>query len=356
MPADSSYSVKFSFRTQNLFVADATTDDLEGIDSRFAIRRARLKFDGFAYSPKLVYKIELGLTNNDIGPAISQGNNASNVVLDAVIKWKFAKRTALWFGQTKLPGNRERVISSQALQFVDRSNLNGEYNIDRDLGVQLRNEFKIGKMVIRDIYSISMGEGRNITTGNKGGYDYTARLEFLPFGNFTKKGDYVNAAIYREETPKLSLAVTYDYNDDASREKGQLGKFLPTTSDLSTIFADLMFKYKGISVMAEYADRQGDRPVSYDEDSTIAGRYMVGQGINIQAGYMFKNNLELAGRYTAIYPEASTGKNANYMYTFAVSRYIVGHSLKVQTDFSLLDEEFVEEHEVMFRFQVELAF
>jgi phosphate-selective porin OprO and OprP len=34
-------------------------------------------------------------------------------VLDAVAKWNFAENFSLWFGQAKLPGNRERVISSQ---------------------------------------------------------------------------------------------------------------------------------------------------------------------------------------------------------------------------------------------------
>ena len=35
----------------------------------FRCRRARLKFSGFAYSPKLKYKLELGLSNRDIGKA-----------------------------------------------------------------------------------------------------------------------------------------------------------------------------------------------------------------------------------------------------------------------------------------------
>ena len=38
--------------------------------------------------------------------------------------WHFAKNWELWAGQTKLPGNVERVISSGDLQLVDRSLLN----------------------------------------------------------------------------------------------------------------------------------------------------------------------------------------------------------------------------------------
>jgi len=48
------------------------------------------------------------------------------------------------------------------------------------------------------------------------------------------------------------------------------------------------------------------------------------------------------------------------MYTIGVSKYIVGHYLKIQSDFSYLVEtdQFTDEEagEFIYRFQVELAF
>jgi hypothetical protein len=48
------------------------------------------------------------------------------------------------------------------------------------------------------------------------------------------------------------------------------------------------------------------------------------------------------------------------MLTFGLSRYIRGHSLKIQTDFSIITEtdqnSREEDKEFMFRFQVEMAF
>ena len=44
----------------------------------------------------------------------------------------------------KLPGNVERVVSSANLQLIDRSLLNSRFNIDRDLGIQLRHKTKLG--------------------------------------------------------------------------------------------------------------------------------------------------------------------------------------------------------------------
>ena len=57
----------------------------------------------------------------------------------------FWKSFSIKFGQGKLPGNRERVISSGNLQLVDRSRLNSRYNIDRDVGFTLSNWTKLGK-------------------------------------------------------------------------------------------------------------------------------------------------------------------------------------------------------------------
>jgi hypothetical protein len=49
----------------------------------------------------------------------------------------FYKPTGHWFGQTKLPGNNQRVVSSGSLEFTDRTINNSRFNIDRDFGLFL---------------------------------------------------------------------------------------------------------------------------------------------------------------------------------------------------------------------------
>ena len=135
--ADSSFSLKFTVRIQSQYEGNLDLGTNEYTDG-FQIRRARLKFGGFMYNPKVEYKVELALSNADIeGGAVPESGNVSNIVLDAYVSWNFWRNWSVIFGQKKLPGNRERVISSQQVQFVDRSNLNSKFNIDRDLGVQL---------------------------------------------------------------------------------------------------------------------------------------------------------------------------------------------------------------------------
>jgi len=352
LSADSTFGMRFSVRIQSLYQGELNLETDEYIDG-FQVRRSRLKFDGFAYSPRLKYKIELAIANSDTrSGAIPQSGNTASIVLDAYLTWNFYRNWSLVFGQKKLPGNRERVISSQNLQFVDRSNLNSRYNIDRDAGFQLL--YNADKVNL--VGALSIGEGRNMTIENVGGYDYTVRGEYLPFGQFTDDGDYFGSDLVREPSPKLSMGLTYDYNDGASRAGGQLGEFLPARRDLNSIFADAHFKYRGFSSMIEYVSKTTpDGPVVNDADGSFMDAFYTGEGFNGQAGYLFKNNLEIAGRYTRVTPEAITGREQNTQYTLGVSRYFVGHNLKVQSDVT-----FIEEHNsddlLMCRLQVELAF
>lgn len=348
---DSSFSIKFGARIQvrstSTWDFDQGKDQFGSPDHNFDVRRARLKFDGFAYSPKLKYKIELGLSNRDLSGANEFNRETPRQILDAVIMWNFSGNWELWAGQTKLPGNIERVVSSANLQFIDRSLLNSRFNIDRDLGIQIRHKDVIGeKFVIREKFSLSQGEGRNITEGNIGGLQYTGRVEFLPFGEFESKGDYVQSDLKREETPKLFLGFTYNFNEDAVRSRSGLGSFLFIDggdnlfeSNATTIFADAMFKYKGFAFMGEYAHRDVDNVIAFNTDGTTTGSgFSTGNALNLQASYLFKNNFEIAGRFTTL--DEENVSNAAIVdldtkeYTLGVSKFIVGHKLKVQSDLS----------------------
>jgi len=348
-----SSTMKFTGRIQNLGFVEMQG---ETVETNFLVRRARLKFEGVAINPKFQYKVELGLTNRDHGSPIPQTKNSARMILDAVVKYEIQENTHLWFGQTKLPGNRERVISSANLQFVDRSLLNSNYNIDRDMGVQLHQKFDIGRMKAKAIVSVSQGEGRNITTGNDGGFDYTGRVELLPLGSFASKGDYFGSDLKREESPKLALGLSYDFHDNASRARGNTGSFLSQTRTLSTVFADAMFKYKGFSVMAEYALKSSDEsPVFVDASDGLEYHFVTGSALNIQAGYLLQSDWELAARFTSVSPEEILGQEDISMYTLGISKYIDGHNLKVQSDFSMILEDGMEET-TLARLQFELSF
>lgn len=363
---DSTWSMKIATRMQFLAIAD-WKENSEGTlgdpEQNFSIRRARLKFNGFAYSPKLKYKLEIGLSNRDISGASQYTSDAARLLLDAVVMWNFYENFELWVGQTKLPGNIERVISSANMQQVDRSLLNSRFNIDRDMGIQIRHHFNLsGNFVIREKFAISQGEGRNITTGNLGGHQYTSRLELLPFGNFERKGDYSGGDLIREKKPKLMLSATYDTNKNAVRNRSNQGSYMINDeglyeTDISTFFLDAMFKYNGFSLMGEYAHRDAKDPIAKNSDGSETGDVVqIGDGVNLQAGYLFHSNWEVSGRFTNIMlDEAITGKEPEKQYTLGLSKFIVGHKLKVQTDLSYLTVDGGTD-KLMYRLQLDVHF
>ena len=361
---DSTWSMKVGLRFQTL--ATSNWDAKNGVSnpgSSMMIRRSRLKFDGFAYSPKLKYKVELGLSNRDQSGASQYTSNAPRYILDAVLKWNFSGNFVLWLGQTKLPGNRERVISSANLQQVDRSLLNKRFTIDRDMGIQMRHHFYLSEtFLVKEIFSLAQGEGRNISTGNLGGHQYTTRLELFPFGDFASKGDYKGSDLKFEQNPKLSLGFAYDFNNNASKTRSNQGSYMTNdvgffSTNISTLFIDAMFKYKGFSLMAEYADRDAKDPFAKNSDGTLTNDIVqVGSGLNLQSGYLLSKTVEVSGRYTNISMDKNiTGKGAENQYTLGISKYISGHSLKVQTDVSYTDIGF-KTNQLLYRIQVDIHF
>lgn len=361
---DSTWSMKVGLRFQTL--ATSNWDAKNGLSnpgSSMMIRRSRLKFDGFAYSPKLKYKVELGLSNRDQSGASQYTSNAPRYILDAVLKWNFSGNFVLWLGQTKLPGNRERVISSANLQQVDRSLLNKRFTIDRDMGIQMRHHFYLSEtFLVKEIFSLAQGEGRNISTGNLGGHQYTTRLELFPFGDFASKGDYKGSDLKFEQNPKLSLGFAYDFNNNASKTRSNQGSYMTNdigffSTNISTLFIDAMFKYKGFSLMAEYADRDAKDPFAKNSDGTLTNDIVqVGSGLNLQSGYLLSKTVEVSGRYTNISMDKNiTGKGAENQYTLGISKYISGHSLKVQTDVSYTDIGF-KTNQLLYRIQVDIHF
>ena len=361
---DNSWSMKVGLRFQSLATTNwNVSNGISNSSSSMLIRRSRLKFDGFAYSPKLKYKVELGLSNRDQSGASEYTSNAPRYILDALLKWNFSGNFVLWFGQTKLPGNRERVISSANLQQVDRSLLNSRFTIDRDMGFQLRHHFNLtDTFLVKEIFSMAQGEGRNITTGNIGGHQYTTRIELFPFGNFTGKGDYKGSDLAFEKQAKLSLGIAYDFNNNASKTRSNQGSYMLNdtglySTNISTLFIDAMYKHKGFSLMAEYANRDAKDPLAKNSDGSLTGdEVQVGHGLNIQTGYLVSKTVEVSARYTNIsLDKIITGKDSENQYTLGLSKYVAGHSLKVQTDLSYTDIG-LKTDQLLYRLQVDIHF
>lgn len=341
-PKNDSYEMTIRFRMQNMVgLSFGEKFNLTGTEAQ--VKRLRLRFDGYIFSPKFLYSIQLGFTGYD---AKTTPNGTVNIVRDAIVYYKPSPSWNLGFGQTKLKTNRARINSSSALQFVDRSIVNSEFGGDRDFG--FFGEYYYGgqdSFALSVLASVTLGEGRNWGKSSVNGLAYTGRMELYPFGRFHAKGEYMEGDTYHEDKVKLMLGGGYSFNQNARMTQGFKGKVLPgdISKNIGTWYADLILKYRGFSFNADYMGRHaggadfGTYVPSEGGDGQDWFIY-TGHGINAQTSYLFDRKWEVALRNSTMLPNAELRSVAGYKMwnqsTLGVTRYIIGHSLKVQLDVS----------------------
>ncbi|WP_244525935.1 porin [Sphingobacterium wenxiniae] len=333
---DSLFYTNFRFRMQNRLKFNNVLDGESNNSLEARIRRLRMRMDGYIYTPKISYSVQLAFTRGDQD---FDDSGVPNIIRDAVVFYNFSDDFYISFGQNKLPGNRQRVTSSGSQQFAERSLVNANFNIDRDFGLTFHLNKKIAHMPIHAKAAISTGEGRAVNTTDDG-LAYTGRLEFLPLGEFTNDGDYSEGDLEREKKPKLSLGLGYSYNDRTTRVNGQTGKFVVNPFTLKTSFADAMFKYAGFAYQAEYMRRDVDNPFNTVDDQFNQNdgsepeevHAFKGWGINQQASYILHGGYELAGRYTYVKPHEQIRNVESQIdvVELGFTKYIKAHRLKVQ--------------------------
>lgn len=355
---DSIFQLNIRFRMQNRVSYLDIEDQEEIIDGQ--IRRLRLRFDGFIGSPKFLYAIQLSFAPGDVGQ-IEEGENI-NIIRDAVVFYRPNMNWSIAFGQTKIPGNRQRVNSSGALQLTDRSINNARFNIDRDFGLQV---YYLKESNNHFSYNIktaaTTGNGRNVTKNPDNGFALTGKLELFPLGAFTKDGTNFEGDIAREAKPKLMLSGAFHRNVKARLTQGVLGDDLFEKRNMESILLDGMFKYNGWSLMTAFMNRTSDAPITLNPLDPSDLRFIyVGQGTDYQLSYTFLNNIELIGRFSnqRVYKEIENLAPNHKQYSLGVTKYFWEHAFKLQTELSFDQQNFYDGRQRdswYLRFQVEIG-
>lgn len=332
---DSLFQFNIRFRMQNragLILNDGSKPGFDG-----QVRRLRLRFDGYVGNPHFQYVLQLSFAPGDVGE-IQEGENL-NIIRDAAVNFRINKHFNLVFGQTKLPGNRQRVISSGALQLTDRTINNARFNIDRDFGFQafyLHENINTFSFNIKT--AVSTGEGRNFTKDPDNGLAYTAKIELMPLGSFIKDGAYFEGDIKREPKPRVFLSAVYHINQNARRTQGQLGSYLYEERTMANVFVDALLKYRGFNLALAYMQRTCKNPftISPSNENLISYVY-TGYGYDVQSSYLFIRNIECIGRFSMLRPDAmiqSLTPDVNE-YCIGITRYVWEHAFKIQLEQSL---------------------
>lgn len=326
---DSLFLLNLRFRMQNrVGFTTVSGDDLSVGVADMRVRRLRLRFDGYVLRSAFQYYIQLNFSHSDLD---LDAGGVAKPIRDAMLYYHVDRHLYFGLGQSKIPGNRQRVISSGNLQFPERSIANSAFTLDRDFGLftywtlPLQSDQQVQMKA-----SITTGDGRSAVPGNSG-LAYTGRVEWLPFGVFTNKGDYSEGDLEFEERPRLSLGVTISHNDRAYRTGGQLGQELFANRTFTTMIADAVLKYDGWALSAEYFDRRCDDPVTLGMGDAI--RFVqTGQGFNVQGSKVFRSHYEFATRYTLVQPAANTEafSRRTEEVLLGSSKYLNGHRIKLQ--------------------------
>jgi hypothetical protein len=323
------FRARFQMRDTLTFVDDHVTNEVN-------IRTVRFFTHGHLLTPDLRYLVQLAFGPSEFDPA------SPTPIFDAFAEYVGVRDLSVRAGQFFVPFDRARTIREFALQLVDRQLVVQELNLDRDAGAMVFSQDLFGlDGTLAYALGVFGGSGRNrVETGVSTGLLYVARLSVRPFGPFD---DDVEGDLARLPKPRLALGIAGAYNHRTDRQRGPLGPNLRLgTFDYRHAAADLVFKYRGLSVLGEVLYRESPRDfregvvegVDVREWSRSAWGYL------LQAGFLVTDRLEVAGRYDELRALGSTdpelvrfARGQGRELGAGLNYYLNGHYLKLQGDY-----------------------
>lgn len=323
--------------------------------SNFEGRRLRMKIGGHGYKPWIKYYFEV---DTQPSRSVNSGNDRSRIIdwrLDVQPWEEFGIRVGQW----KINYNRERVDSSGRQQFVERSIVNRQFTIDRQVGVMAQGRLFKGTLAdVRYYAGVFNGEGR-ATNNPDDNFMYMGRVQWNFLGRDLK---WRQSDVKRHRKPTGSLAFAAAQNTGtctrwSSSGCGNLSAFTSPTAaiaagqleqfNIDQYVQEFAFKWNGLSLQQEYHWK------NIQDSGTVAmtsGRTHSWEGAYGQVGYFFNEifsavpeGLEVAFRYAftdetdASAPQRLTiPQNHRKEYTWAVNYFIAGHNNKLTFDVSYL--------------------
>ena len=331
----------YIYNDEKIYSADG---EYSNVFRQFKSQNSNLFFTGFAKDEKLSFTIQMDYSS-------------SNPLVEAFVGYHFNEKTSLYFGQMQVNHNNlEMTYNEDQLRFTNRGILSQTYTENgEEFGLFF--ETSLGKSIIlKPTLAITSGDGKNSfgedsRDSDKGGVKFGSRINILPFGDFSIGNRLSTVDITREENPKVQIGFAYSKNMGASNKVGDgHGDFIlydhsgdELFPDYSQLFLDLNFKYRGFSLVLEYADAFASGlnhlytdPNAFNllEPQQISEYLIIGDSQGIQFGYFTKNGISVDLIYENLNPEFDSygssvlRKSSNV--GVGVSKYLAGNNLKIQ--------------------------
>ena len=331
----------YIYNDEKNYTADG---EYSNVFRQFKSQNSNLFFTGFAKDEKLSFTIQMDYSS-------------SNPLVEAFIGYHFNEKTSLYFGQMQVNHNNlEMTHNEDKLRFTDRGILSRTYTENgEEFGLFFETSF--GKSIIfKPTLAITSGDGKNSfgedsRDSDKGGVKFGSRINIFPFGDFSIGNRMSTVDLMHEERPKVQIGVAYSKNMGASNKVGDgHGDFIlyddsgdELFPDYSQLFLDLNLKYKGFSLVLEYADAfaSGLDQIYTDPNAfnllipqQISEYLVVGDSQGIQFGYFTKNGISIDFIYESLNPEFDLFENSILRKTsnmgVGISKYLAGNNLKIQ--------------------------
>ena len=350
----------YIYNDEEIYTSDG---EFSNVYRQFKSQNSNLFFTGFAKDEKLSFTIQMDYSS-------------SNPLVEAFIGYHFNEKTSLYFGQMQVNHNNlEMTHKEDRLRFTNRGILSRTYSVDgEEFGIFFETSF--GKsIIIKPTFAVTSGDGKNSfgddsRDSDKGGVKFGSRINILPFGDFSIGNRLSTIDLIGEEKLKVQIGFAYSKNMGASNQVGDgHGDFIlyddsgdELFPDYSQLFFDLNLKYKGFSLVLEYADAfaSGLDQIYTDPNAfnllipkQISEYLVVGDSQGIQFGYFTKNGISIDFIYENLNPEfdsfeSSVLRKSSNM-GVGLSKYLAGNNLKIQAslfktayeNLNNLDDEFM---------------
>jgi hypothetical protein len=307
--------------------AEDGSNDRE-LDQLVNIGTARLWISGHALVPELRYMIQLAIAGRDFR------DGAISPIYDAFLEWKAHRDFSIRAGQLFVPFDRLRTVREWALQLADRPRPVLELTLDRDVGVLFFSDrFLHDDSPVAWRIGLFGGGGTNLTQGREPGALFVARVELRPLGPID---DDVEGDLDRRARPALAIGGAFAANWNTNRLRSTTGTVQSGTTDYLHAAADLVFKWRGLGLQAEYLWRRASSPdFGVPEEPTREA-----QGVVTQVSYVFATPLELVARWSRMW--RLSGRTGDALaaeldargeeLAAGVNYYVRGHRFKLQAD------------------------
>lgn len=334
-----------------LFDSDGPNPD----QNTFSFERLRLSFGGHILSPDLKYFFQFD-GNSDAATDVAFLDYFATFDLGRYFLGPESSSFGVKLGKWKVPFSRSREETGRMLQFTDRATANVFFDLNRSIGVGLSSKLEAGDSLgpsagpLEFETAIFNGFRTGSTSTNReAGLDrnfgWSLRVHGDLFDDFGDDGE-PDLSWHCQPALRLGGGMAFTRVDEEGAAEFSRQRAVDSGATLSSLLTplgvtaydvwlytlDTHFKYRGLSVIAEYYWR-------YITQFNAPGvPSLLDDGFVLQTGYfVIAERLELIARWSRITGDSGTlGLNDESSDEFGagVVWYIKGHNIKLTFDAS----------------------